>query len=127
MIFQNRSVGGAVLTILHDKTKSIQGMDNNALELFLTLTKSSSVPYFDILKTWIYYGEIDDPRKEFFIEDTHNSATVLVNGSCLAPSLPANITNDNLDSDDDEYDDYFGKFNEFVLFNLCLFIFFTSL
>ncbi|OTF72523.1 hypothetical protein BLA29_008644, partial [Euroglyphus maynei] len=75
-LYKNKSVGGAVLTLLHEKTKSIQGMDNNALELCLMLTKSAAIPYFDIMKTWIYYGEIGDPRKEFFIEDTHSQQNI---------------------------------------------------
>lgn len=68
-LYKNKCVGGAVLTILHEKTKSIQGMDNNALELCLGLTRKACKPYFEILSTWIYYGEVDDPRREFFIED----------------------------------------------------------
>lgn len=112
--------------MLHEKTKSIQGMDNKALELCLSLTKSSSVRYFEILKTWIYYGEISDPRREFFIEDTHQ----LSNGSTSSPAHPNGgsggktgagkknhrkngpATSDFIESDDDEYDDDFGKFNE---------------
>lgn len=116
-----------MLTVLHEKTKSIQGMDNKALELCLSLTKAASLRYFEILKTWIYYGEISDPRKEFFIEDTHQ----LSNGALNSPAHPngsqgkssaskgfalknggsANRS-DFIESDDDEYDDDFGKFNE---------------
>ncbi|KAJ6222396.1 hypothetical protein RDWZM_000941 [Blomia tropicalis] len=134
-LYKNKCFGGGVLTVLHEKTKSIQGMDNKALELCLTLTKSASIPYFDILKTWIYYGEINDPRREFFIEDTqHSTSANGVGGmspgnSALAQnSASTNVNNgenvnknsksnkamiaQNIDSDDDEYDDDFGKFND---------------
>lgn len=85
-------------------------MDNNALDLCLNLTKSAAIPYFDIMKTWIYYGEIGDPRKEFFIEDTHNHTNSVMNGT----SDPLNISQKNYDieSDEDEYDDDFGKFDD---------------
>ena len=102
-------------------------MDNKALELCLSLTKAASVCYFEILKTWIYYGEISDPRREFFIEDTHQ----LSNGASSSPAHPNGASNgktgvgkgstrkngnadhtDFIESDDDEYDDDFGKFNE---------------
>lgn len=117
-----------MLTVLHEKTKSIQGMDNKALELCLSLTKAASLRYFEILKTWIYYGEISDPRKEFFIEDTHQLSYGTLNspahpnggsqgkssankGSALKNGGSANRS-DFIESDDDEYDDDFGKFNE---------------
>ncbi|KAI7694740.1 hypothetical protein SSS_04962 [Sarcoptes scabiei] len=114
-LYKNKSVGGAVLSLLHEKTKSIQGMDNKALELCLNMTKSAAIPYFEILKIWIYYGEIGDPRKEFFIEDTHNQSTNYapdssINLSTVSTKINAN-QNDYLESDD-EYDDDFGKFND---------------
>ena len=128
---QNKCMGGGVLSVLHEKTKSIQGMDNKALDLCLTLTKCASIPYFDILKTWIYYGEISDPRREFFIEDTqHSSSTCLSSspGKGEGTSVENGPTNssgkansrckinsnyvDNIIESDDEYDDDFGKFNE---------------
>ncbi|KPM10448.1 hypothetical protein QR98_0090040 [Sarcoptes scabiei] len=92
-------------------------MDNKALELCLNMTKSAAIPYFEILKIWIYYGEIGDPRKEFFIEDTHNQSTNYapdssINLSTVSTKINAN-QNDYLESDD-EYDDDFGKFNEYV-------------
>nr|XP_027198167.1 spindle pole body component 97-like [Dermatophagoides pteronyssinus] len=135
-LYKNKSVGGSVLTLLHEKTKSIQGMDNNALELCLTLTKSAAIPYFDIMKTWIYYGEIGDPRKEFFIEDTHSQQSIGVIGNYYNNNNNPNgerLTTDNINSSnnniqsqnqshqqndqdlvesDDEYDDDFGKFND---------------
>nr|XP_060613888.1 gamma-tubulin complex component 2 [Anolis sagrei ordinatus] len=61
-------VGGATLSLLHDKTFSSTG-DSQAQELCLYLTKAASVPYFEILEKWIYRGLINDPYSEFMVEE----------------------------------------------------------
>jgi gamma-tubulin complex component 2 len=40
-----------------------------AQEFCLSVTRKASEPYFEILETWIYEGIIDDPYKEFLVED----------------------------------------------------------
>lgn len=55
-------VGGATLSLLHDRSFSYTG-DSQAQELCLYLTTAASVPYFEILEKWIYRGIIDDPYR----------------------------------------------------------------
>lgn len=55
-------VGGATLSLLHDRSFSYTG-DSQAQELCLYLTKAASVPYFEILEKWIYRGTINDPYR----------------------------------------------------------------
>uniref|UniRef100_A0ABI0P0P2 Gamma-tubulin complex component n=1 Tax=Bos taurus TaxID=9913 RepID=A0ABI0P0P2_BOVIN len=61
-------VGGATLSLLHDRSFSYTG-DSQAQELCLYLTTAASVPYFEILEKWIYRGIIDDPYSEFMVEE----------------------------------------------------------
>lgn len=102
---KHRSFGGGVLTVLHEKARSIQGVDNEALKLGLKLTKAASEPYFEMLKQWIYYGEIDDARHEFFIEDTFGDD---FNDE---DDVKETVNVEECDSDE-EYSTDFGKFNE---------------
>ena len=60
--------GGAVLSILHNKTVGFKA-NCKLLEFCLTVTRDACVPYFQILDKWITEGRIDDPYNEFFIED----------------------------------------------------------
>ncbi|PFX19929.1 Gamma-tubulin complex component 2 [Stylophora pistillata] len=55
--------GGAVLTLLHEKTVGYTG-DRKSQDLCLFLTQAACVPYFDILEQWIYKGIISDPYSE---------------------------------------------------------------
>lgn len=64
-------IGGAVLSLLHEKTASLIG-DVKGQELCLYLTQSACVPYFEILEKWIYKGIISDPYSEFLIEEDSN-------------------------------------------------------
>lgn len=61
-------IGGAVLSLLHEKTSSYIG-DVKGQELCLYLTQSACVPYFEILEKWIYKGIINDPYSEFLVEE----------------------------------------------------------
>lgn len=61
-------IGGAVLSLLHEKTSSMIG-DIKGQELCLYLTQSACVPYFEILEKWIYKGRINDPYSEFLVEE----------------------------------------------------------
>ncbi|KPJ17181.1 Gamma-tubulin complex component 2 [Papilio machaon] len=60
--------GGAVLTVLHDKTNTLMG-DARAQEISLFLTERACRPYLRILDQWIHKGTIVDPFQEFMIED----------------------------------------------------------
>ncbi|XP_060602983.1 gamma-tubulin complex component 2-like [Ruditapes philippinarum] len=67
-INRGECIGGAVLSLLHDKTSSFIG-DVKGQELCLYLTQSACVPYFEVLEKWIYKGIINDPYSEFLVEE----------------------------------------------------------
>ncbi|XP_065054316.1 gamma-tubulin complex component 2-like isoform X2 [Rhopilema esculentum] len=60
--------GGAILTLLHEKTESYIG-DSKARDLTLYLAQAACAPYFEILEQWIYKGIIDDPYGEFLVSE----------------------------------------------------------
>lgn len=66
-IKQGVCIGGAVLSILHEKTMSCTG-NLRAYEFCLKMTQAACEPYFRILKYWLDTGIIRDIYKEFFIE-----------------------------------------------------------
>ncbi|XP_054164433.1 gamma-tubulin complex component 2-like isoform X2 [Oppia nitens] len=76
-VVKSNSIGGAVLSILHEKTISMTG-NTKAQEFCLLLTRKASEPYFEILDTWIYEGIIDDPYKEFLVEDRANESDDII-------------------------------------------------
>lgn len=61
--------GGKVLSLLHEQTLGSIG-DSKAQDLCLSLTQAATVPYMNILETWIYKGVISDPQKEVFYNIT---------------------------------------------------------
>lgn len=67
-INRGECIGGAVLSLLHEKTSGLIG-DAKGQELCLFLTQSACVPYFEILEKWIYKGIIKDPYCEFLVEE----------------------------------------------------------
>ncbi|XP_030832712.1 gamma-tubulin complex component 2-like [Strongylocentrotus purpuratus] len=67
-IDRGASTGGAVLSLLHERTVTMIG-DTRAQNLCLFLTQSACAPYFEILEKWIYKGIIKDPYCEFMIEE----------------------------------------------------------
>lgn len=67
-INQGKLRGGSVLSLLHDKIPSYLG-NPKAQQLCLHVTKSASLPYFQILEKWIYKGIILDLYDEFLIEE----------------------------------------------------------
>ncbi|XP_077861628.1 LOW QUALITY PROTEIN: gamma-tubulin complex component 2-like, partial [Saccoglossus kowalevskii] len=56
--------GGAVLSLLHEKTSAVIG-DAKSQDLCLFLTQSACAPYFEMLEKWIYKGIIQDPYCEW--------------------------------------------------------------
>ncbi|XP_071785890.1 gamma-tubulin complex component 2-like [Asterias amurensis] len=67
-IDRGASTGGAVLSLLHERTVTMIG-DTRAQNLCLFLTQSACAPYFEVLEKWIYKGIIKDPYCEFMIEE----------------------------------------------------------
>lgn len=59
--------GGALLTLIHNDIMIYSG-DPMTKKLYEYLLSYASVPYFKILKRWIYHGEIKDPSNEFMVE-----------------------------------------------------------
>jgi len=59
--------GGALLTLIHNDILVYSG-DPITKKLYEYLLSYASVPYFKILKRWIYHGEIKDPSNEFMVE-----------------------------------------------------------
>ncbi|ORX75866.1 hypothetical protein BCR32DRAFT_296613 [Anaeromyces robustus] len=59
--------GGALLTLIHNDILVYSG-DPITKKLYEFLLSYASVPYFKILKRWIYHGEIKDPSNEFMVE-----------------------------------------------------------
>ncbi|XP_074643157.1 gamma-tubulin complex component 2-like [Tubulanus polymorphus] len=70
-INKGECIGGAVLSLLHEKTTSLYG-DRKRQELCLYLTQVACAPYFDVLEKWIYKGIISDPYSEFLVEEDEN-------------------------------------------------------
>ena len=62
--------GGKTLSLLHEKcvTQSLASTEK-LRDLGLLLTKSAAETYFEILRRWIHRGIIEDPGKDFFVED----------------------------------------------------------
>ena len=64
------SRGGKTLSLLHEMTveRSASGSDK-VREVGLFLTRKAAEPWFKILSRWVHRGTIDDPGKDFFVED----------------------------------------------------------
>lgn len=45
--------------------------DPQSRDLFLYLLQKASVPYWNMLGSWIYQGLISDPYGEFLVEEHH--------------------------------------------------------
>ncbi|CAG5121559.1 unnamed protein product, partial [Candidula unifasciata] len=67
-INRGKCIGGAVLSLLHEKTASMIG-DSRSSQLCLYLTQTACVPYMEIVEKWIYRGIIVDPYSEFLVEE----------------------------------------------------------
>lgn len=67
-INRGKCIGGAVLSLLHEKTASMIG-DSKSSQLLLFLTQSACAPYMELVGKWIYRGIIVDPYAEFMVEE----------------------------------------------------------
>lgn len=59
--------GGALLNIIYKMM--INSSDSQMKELFNFLLDKAAVPYFSILRKWIFSGVLEDPFTEFFISE----------------------------------------------------------
>ncbi|KAJ3230258.1 hypothetical protein HDU78_008509 [Chytriomyces hyalinus] len=60
--------GGVLLSVLADRVLTMSG-DATAKHLYSHLLAKASVPYFQMLRTWIHRGQIHDPYDEFLIQE----------------------------------------------------------
>ncbi|KAH6923431.1 hypothetical protein HPB50_001070 [Hyalomma asiaticum] len=67
-IWEEKCFGGKTLGALHKRATSLTG-DTRAKDICLFLAKAASVPYFNMLESWVYRGRINDPFKEFLVGD----------------------------------------------------------
>ncbi|KAI7852825.1 Spc98 family-domain-containing protein [Circinella umbellata] len=58
--------GGPILNILTDRMISLSG-DPRCKKTYAYLLARASIPYFEILHSWIYRGKIIDPHNEFMV------------------------------------------------------------
>ena len=62
-----KKFGAELLNLLHDRWMRTVS-DKSANELFLFLLQKACVPYWEMLKSWIYKGFVKDPYGEFFVD-----------------------------------------------------------
>ncbi|RWS27013.1 gamma-tubulin complex component 2-like isoform X1 [Leptotrombidium deliense] len=65
---RGKCVGGAVISILHEKILLLRG-NAKACEFLVKITSVVCAPYFDMLLMWLTEGTVHDPYNEFCIED----------------------------------------------------------
>ncbi|CAK1551881.1 unnamed protein product [Leptosia nina] len=101
--------GGAVLTVLHEKTSTLMG-DVRAQEIALFLTERACRPYFDILDCWIHKGIVTDPFHEFMIQDNE-----LVNKEELPLDYSADYWEKRYSIQMDRVPQFLEKFTNIIL------------
>lgn len=62
--------GGALLNVIY--RLMINSSDKSIRDLFEFLLEKSALPYFTILKKWIFQGILDDPFEEFIVKENKN-------------------------------------------------------
>jgi len=72
------ATGGALLNLIHERGIKHAG-DRLARDLFFHLMQQSSVPYFEMLEHWIFFGEVKDPYGEFLIEEREDMKKEILN------------------------------------------------
>lgn len=60
--------GGALLNLIYERSLKFAG-NKVSKELYNFILQKGSVPYFEMLKQWIYQGTITDPYHEFFVRE----------------------------------------------------------
>lgn len=67
-VMGRKKFGAELLNLLYDRwIRTVS--DKSANELFLHLLQKACVPYWEMLKSWIYKGFIKDPYGEFLVEE----------------------------------------------------------
>lgn len=66
-----KKFGAELLNLLHDRWMRTVS-DKSANSLFFWILQNACVPYWEMLKSWIYKGFVKDPYGEFFV-DTNTS------------------------------------------------------
>jgi gamma-tubulin complex component 2 len=59
--------GGALLNHIHDKSVNMGG-DLQAQNLFKFIMERATVPYFELLQSWVYRGDLSDLYSEFLVQ-----------------------------------------------------------
>jgi len=59
--------GGRLLNVLHDTLKS--SGNEKLCQIYVWLLHQASAPYLEMLASWIYNGELDDPHEEFMVQE----------------------------------------------------------
>ena len=65
-IGKGRCRGGKTLSTIHKLATGYSG-DGQSQQLFLHLVTAACVPYFKMLKAWLFNGEVNDPYQEFMV------------------------------------------------------------
>lgn len=101
--------GGAVLSILHDKTNMLMG-DARAQDISLFLTERACRPFLTILHQWIHNGTIVDPFQEFMIEDNE-----LINKEALPVDYSADYWEKRYSVQSDRVPKFLQKYTHIIL------------
>lgn len=62
--------GGALLNVIYKLM--ISSSDVSIRDFFAFLLEKASLPYFSILKKWIFSGVLEDPFDEFIVKENKN-------------------------------------------------------
>jgi len=62
--------GGALLNVMY--RLMVNSSDASIKDLFAFLLEKASLPYFQILKKWIFSGVLEDPFSEFIVKENKN-------------------------------------------------------
>ena len=68
---QGKCRGARLLSLLHEFTSSTVG---EVHALFSLLAAAAALPYLAMVEKWIYRGVVDDPHKEFMVEESSSIA-----------------------------------------------------
>ncbi|KAK7085564.1 Exportin 7 [Halocaridina rubra] len=68
VISKSGAHGGAVLSLLHDRTLSLTGC-GHLQNVMIYLTQAAAEPYMSMLSKWLYRGIINDYYQEFMVVD----------------------------------------------------------
>ncbi|EFC44984.1 spindle pole body protein spc97 [Naegleria gruberi] len=70
-ILKDNAKGGSLLNVLQNVSRVISS-DEKTQKLFNFIFTKSCAPYFEMIESWIFKGEIEDLYEEFFVEENKN-------------------------------------------------------